>query len=129
MYLRKIEAKFKGKGGDYGNVYINVCMCKCIQEACGCSATAKIQCLCDAGCYFRCFFFDPTLQEFAELKKDLADVASQALSPGQLSLETLLAWILLEFGSHDAAMLVQFLQIFADFGIFFKVWGLFGCVL
>ena len=78
---------------------------------------------------FRCFFFDPTLQEFAELKKDLADVASQALSPGQLSLETLLAWILVEFGSHDAAMLVPFLEIFAYFWMFFEVRSHFGSVL
>ena len=101
----------------------------CIQEACGYSATAQIQCLCDAECYFRCFFFDPTLQEFAQLKKDLADVASQALSPGKLSLETLLAWILVEFGSHDAAMLAPFLEIFAYFWMFFELRSHFGSVL
>ena len=83
--------------------------------SCRYNAASQVIVLCDAECYFRCFFFDPTLQEFAQLKKDLADVASQALSPGKLSLETLLAWILVEFGSHDAVMLAPFLEIFAYF--------------
>ena len=49
--------------------------------------------------------------------------------PGKLSLETLLAWILVEFWSHEAAMLAPFLEIFAYFWTFFEVRSHFGSVL
>ena len=55
--------------------------------------------------------------------------SSRETLPGKLSLETLLAWILVEFGSHDAAMLVAFLEIFAYFWMFFEVRSHFGSVL